>query len=92
MPSELTRGLDRLIEKPLGNYCPEAELRMILKRRLTKKEYKIFQAEIEGSPSKEELLVKLRLDPDRYGELRENIRKKLNLDSVKKELFTEKKE
>lgn len=92
MSSELRRGLDRLIEKPPGNYRPDAELKMTLKRRLTKKEYRILLAEIEGSPPEEELRVKLHLNPVRFEELRENVRKKLNSDSIKRELFMEKKE
>ena len=86
---EIARGLERIIEKPLGAYRPDAELKFTLRRRLTKKEYRILLAEIEGTPSKEALLDKLRLEPDRYDQLRDNVRKKLNLDSIKRELFSE---
>ena len=80
-PSAMSRTLERIIEKPLGSYRPEAELRLALKRRLTKKEYKVLMARVEGTPSKEELMAKLRLERNRYEEIWHTIGKKLNLDS-----------
>ncbi|WP_457608578.1 hypothetical protein [Nitratifractor sp.] len=79
--------LSQLIRKPLGTWKDEEEIRWVLRRRLTKKEYKILSARAERNPTKEELLLKLRLDEKRYEELWEKIGKKLNLDSIKKELF-----
>ena len=89
IPSMMRQTLDQIIDKPLGSYRPEPELRLALKRRLTKKEYKVLMARIDGTPSKEELLLKLRLDENRYEQIRQTIGKKLNLDSIKRELFEE---
>ncbi len=82
----LIRAIENHISKPLGRLkCPEA-LDEILRRRLTKKEYKLFIAESEGKPL-EPLMEKLRLDRERAEALRRSARQKLNLDRIKRELY-----
>ena len=83
----LTPTLQAIITKPLGNYCDEAILHEILKRRLTKKEYKVLCQQAEGLPLLEELMTKLSLDTERYEQIVASLRKKLNYDRIKRELF-----
>ncbi|WP_292661077.1 hypothetical protein [Nitratifractor sp.] len=85
--SPIAETLAPKIRKPLGRFRPETDLKPALKRRLTKKEYKILFAEIDGTPDRETLMRSLRLDENRYRKLYESLEKKLNLDKVKRELF-----
>ncbi len=85
----LTQQLNTLILKPTGAALQEdAQLIPILKRRLTKKEYKLLIARAEGTPTREALQQKLALDDDRYERLWQNIVKKLNSDTIKRELYS----
>ena len=87
IPSEkLHERLNELIEKPLGKLRDPEELEMVLRRRLTKKEFKLFVAEIEELPMAG-VMEKLKLDVKRRRELSAGIRQKLNRDSIKRELF-----
>ena len=83
----LTPTLQMIITKPLGNYQDEAILHETLKRRLTKKEYKVLCQQAEGLPTLEELMTKLSLDAERYELIVVSLRKKLNYDRIKRELF-----
>ncbi|WP_456429292.1 hypothetical protein [Nitratifractor sp.] len=85
--SPIAETLTKMIRKRIGHFRSETELKLVLKRRLTKKEYKILFAEIEGEPDRKTLMHTLRLDENRYRELHESLEKKLNLDKIKKELF-----
>ncbi len=78
----------KVIKKPFGALIEsEDEIRLILKRRLTKKEYKIFMAKVEGK-NLEELKIKLNLSNERFNELLLNIEKKLNSNAIKEEIFS----
>jgi hypothetical protein len=86
IPSEkLIPHLESIVDKPLGPWRSREAIDFVLRRRLTKKEYRLFVAEVEGDPL-EPLMEKLRLDTERVEALRESIRKKLNRDTVKREL------
>jgi len=86
IPSEkLIPTLESLVEKPLGPWRSREAIDLVLRRRLTKKEYRLFVAELEGEPLAP-LMEKLRLDEERAKTMRESIRKKLNRDTVKREL------
>jgi hypothetical protein len=86
IPSEkLVPRLRELIAKPLGPWKSREEIDSVLRRRLTKKEYRLFVAEVEGE-TLDPLMEKLRLDAERAAAMRESIRKKLNRDSIKREL------
>jgi hypothetical protein len=87
IPSEkLRERLNELVEKPSGMLREAEELEMVLRRRLTKKEFKLFAAEIEGAPP-EEIMRRLRLDRERFRELKADIRRKCNRDRIKRELY-----
>jgi len=85
--SQLIEEMDKLIEKPLGEYRSDTEVDLVLRRRLTKKEYKVFFAELLGESDRSSLMEKLNLDEKRYGKLWENAKKKINSDRIKRELF-----
>ena len=83
----MTKALEQYIIKPLGAYCDETTLKATLKRRLTKKEYKLLMQQVLGTPPLGELMDKLALDEAQYAERVESLKKKLNNDRVKRELF-----
>ena len=64
----------------------EKNLKEILKKRLTKKEYKMYMFQIEGL-SKDEICIKLNIDNDRYKEILAKTLKKINYENLKKELY-----
>jgi hypothetical protein len=87
IPSEkLLERLNEIVEKPLGTLNDPETTEMVLRRRLTKKEFKLFVAELQGEPM-DEVMKKLKLDEERRRELTANIRQKLNRDSIKRELY-----
>ena len=76
----------RLIRKPVFPLAEEARLNLILKARLTKKEYKIFLAHAKGEDI-EQLKEKLKLNQARYQSLCRSIEEKLNKESIKQQLY-----
>ena len=83
----LNETLESLLRtRPQRKFRSEEELRLLLKRRLTKKEYKILFLGLE-SQSEEEIRTKLKLTQQRYAELRNRIRIKLNKSPLYGELF-----
>ncbi|AXH16232.1 hypothetical protein [Malaciobacter mytili] len=74
-------NIDRLV----GTLKPEEELQEVLKRKFTKKEYKVFVA-IESGESFEDLEKIMKDDKKRIEELYKNACKKLNQELFKKEL------
>ena len=63
----------------------EDELRLILKRRLTKKEFKFYNMKNDGI-SKDEIAKSLDLDDKRCEEMAVTVVKKINSEKVKNEL------
>jgi len=61
---------------------------MILKKRLTKKEFKSIMMTTEGL-SDEEQMAKLKLDEKRYKEVKIKALKKVNFHDLKEELMQE---
>jgi len=61
------------------------ELELTLKAKLTKKEYKLLLAMAENRPI-EALKAKLKLDDERYDEIRRKLVKKLNQEKIKQAL------
>lgn len=72
-------NIDRLV----GTLKPEEELQEVLKRKFTKKEYKVFVA-IESGESFEDLEKIMKDDKKRIEELYKNACKKLNQELFKK--------
>jgi len=81
----LAQGLNRdikILEKDLKD---EADLKKILKLRLTKKEYKVFLFKNEDA-SDNIMKEKLLLDNKRLEDVKEALLKKLNYEKLKQEL------
>ncbi len=77
--------LEREIRKLVGRLKEEPELTMVLKARLTKREYKLLQGMAEGV-SKEATLQSMKLDEDTYVAIHTKLIKKLNQEKLKQEL------
>ncbi len=88
---ELKKLLETNIKKLNMPLKDEEELLQILKRRLTKKEYKILLFIAQDTPM-EEQLQKLSLDLSRYEEIKTKLFKKMNYQNLKEELMLEEKE
>lgn len=73
------------IDKLVGVLKENNELKEVLKRRFTKKEYKVFIAIEEGSEI-EDIAKQLGDDEDRVNELYKSACKKLNQEKIKQEL------
>jgi len=82
LQNELTKQIRKLI-KPLKN---EDELAMVLKVKLTKKEFKILKTWAKDEDL-DELLKQLSIDEDRYKSLKEKLIKKLNQEKFKQEVM-----
>lgn len=73
------------IDKLVGVLKESHELKEVLKRRFTKKEYKVFIAMEEGLET-EEIAKQLGDEEDRVEELYKSACKKLNQEKIKQEL------
>ncbi len=80
-----TQALEKHIEKLVGTLKDEDELKEVLKRKLTKKEYKVFVAYEEGKKL-EDIKALIHDDEDRVENLYKSACKKVNQEKVKKEL------
>ena len=74
------------IDKLVGILRTEEEIKEVLKRKFTKKEFKVFVAFEEGK-SLEEIKTLINDDEERVEELYKNACKKLNQELFKKELI-----
>ncbi len=74
------------IDKLVGTLKPERELIEVLKRKFTKKEFKIFTA-FESGLTVEEIQDDIKDDEDRINEIYQAAIKKLNQEKIKKELI-----
>jgi len=79
---ELQKHIRKLI-KPLKD---EDELKIVLKTKLTKKEFKVFKA-WANSEELSPLLDRLSIDKDRYVHLKEKLIKKINQEKFKQEIM-----
>ena len=85
MNEELTplqTEVEKHIRKLMFPLKEEAELREVLKVKLTKKEFKLLNAWATEAPI-DPLLEKLGMDEERYGELSLKLIKKLNQEKTK---------
>lgn len=82
---DYAKALTSHIEKLVGNLKDEKELKEVLKRKLTRKEYKTFVNKEEGK-SFEEICELLGEDLERVEKLYETVIWKVNQEKIKKEL------
>lgn len=81
----LQKEIEKHIRKLVGTLKEEESLVLILKARLTKKEYKLLQGWAEDA-SIEAISEKLKLDEESYAALSQKLIKKLNQEKLKQEL------
>lgn len=74
------------IEKLVGTLKDEEELKEVLKRKFTKKEFKVFVA-MEDAKDVSEIAKEIHTDEERVQELYKNAVHKLNQEKIKKELI-----
>lgn len=82
---DFTKALQFNIDKLVGTLKEEEELKEVLKKKFTKKEYKVFVA-IESGVTKEEIAQDVHGDLQRVDELYKAACKKLNQEKIKQEL------
>ena len=80
----MIKNLETLIKEPLGKFCPKEKLNLVLKRRLTKKEYKTLLLKIQNFSNEK---IKNTLNLPSFEITWKKIIKKLNSHKIKKELF-----
>ncbi|RXJ77182.1 hypothetical protein CRV03_05710 [Arcobacter sp. F155] len=80
-----TESLTKHIDKLVGTLKSEEDLKEVLKRKLTKKELKVFVA-IEEGKSIQETMELIKDDEERVNELYKAACKKVNQEKIKKEL------
>ena len=85
-PTPLKDELEKNIRKLIKPLKDENELKVVLKVKLTKKEFKIFKAWANGKDL-EPLLEKLSIDKDRYKAIKEKLIKKINQEKFKQEIM-----
>ena len=82
-----TNSLLKHIDKLVGTLRSEEQLQEILKRKFTKKEYKVFVAFEEGKTI-EEIKAIVKDDEEKINEHYKVAKKKLNQEKIKKELVS----
>ncbi|RYA24682.1 hypothetical protein [Malaciobacter marinus] len=82
-----TKSITNNIDKLVGTLKSEDELQEVLKRKFTKKEFKVFVA-IESGQSIEDLKKSMKDDEERIEEIYKTACKKLNQELFKKELVS----
>lgn len=84
--NDFTTQLMEDINKLVGILKSEDELIEVLKRKLTKKEFKYYKLRLENS-SDEVLKDQLKCDDDRLAEIKKHTIVKINQEKIKKELI-----
>ncbi len=83
----LTKAVQLRIDKLVGSLKSEEQLVEILRKKFTKKEYKVFIA-MESDVSVSEIAKEISVEEDRVKEIYKAACKKLNQEKIKKELVT----
>ena len=77
--------LENDIKKLVGTLKNDEQLTEILKRKLTKKEYKFYKLKLEGN-DEAKISEELHCDKERFEEIKKQTILKLNQEKIKKEL------
>ena len=80
-----TEAIELNVDKLVGTLKEEEELREVLKKKFTKKEFKVFVAFAEGK-SLDEVKAIVHDEDERIDEIYKTACKKLNQEKIKKEL------
>ena len=84
---KIVEQLEKDINKLVGELKSEEQLKEILKRRLTKKEFKYFKLKMEDT-SVEDIQKELACDEERFAEIAKQTISKLNQEKLKQELVS----
>jgi len=84
--SQLKDELESQIRKLVRPLKSEEQLTEVLRKRLTKKEYKLLLG-LSQSDADTTIAQGLHLDEDTYGKLKAKLTKKLNQEKLKQELI-----
>jgi len=84
--SNFTLELDKDIKKIVGILKGEEQLVEILKKKLTKKEFKYYKLKIAGADDAT-MLKELLCDTERFEAIKKQTKVKLNQEKIKKELI-----
>lgn len=79
--------LQKDINKIVGNLNEEEKLIEVLKRKLTKKEFKYYKLKIQNT-NEDEIIEQLKCDKQRFEEIKKQTILKLNQEKIKKELVS----
>lgn len=82
---DLNKSVEKHIDKLVGTLKSNDDLKEVLKRKLTKKEFKVFLAKEEQKETKE-IATLINDDEERVEELYKSVCKKLNQEKIKQEL------
>lgn len=80
---ELTKDIKKIV----GELKGDAQLTEILKRKLTKKEFKYYKMKIE-KVEESEMKTELHADDERFEEIKKQTIVKINQEKLKKELIS----
>jgi hypothetical protein len=83
--NNVKEALTNDIKKIVGNLKNDEQLTEILKRKLTKKEFKYYKLKIEGN-DESKIAEELHCDKERFEEIKKQTIVKLNQEKIKKEL------
>lgn len=81
-----TQELDKDIKKIVGTLKGEEQIVEILKRKLTKKEFKYYKLKIAGA-DEATMKKELQRDGERFDAIKKQTTVKLNQEKIKKELI-----
>jgi len=79
--------LQKDINKIVGNLNEEEKLIEVLKRKLTKKEFKYYKLKIQDT-NEDEIIAQLKCDKQRFEQIKKQTILKLNQEKIKKELVS----
>jgi hypothetical protein len=83
--TNIQQELENDINKLVGELKSEEELTLVLKRKLTKKEFKYYKMKLE-KVDEEKIAQELNCDATRFEEIKKQTILKLNQEKIKKEL------
>ena len=81
-----TQELDKDIKKLVGTLKDEEQIIEVLKRKLTKKEFKFYKLKIANA-DEETMKKELQCDTERFEAIKKQTILKLNQEKIKKELI-----
>ena len=81
-----TQELDKDIKKLVGTLKDEEQIIEVLKRKLTKKEFKFYKLKIANA-DEETMKKELQCDAERFDAIKKQTILKLNQEKIKKELI-----